>query len=192
MTGPAVRGYWVTSALAFIGLHYSREASERLLAGLPRELRSFATRLGPADWCPRSHHTDLLKAIASANRIEARAYDDLLSYGQYVGTEAAQGFLRPFMLVVSLRLFAKKLPTLWARDHRGDGRLEVDIAQLDEARLPLRFSGMHGYDHVGVATLGWIKGLMSRFDRQGLRLEQSGWSLAQGAPDEMTCEVTWQ
>ena len=36
--------------------------------------------------------------------------------------------LRQFMLVANLKLFAKKLPQLWDRDHLGSGSLESDIA----------------------------------------------------------------
>ncbi len=191
MTEPLVRGYWITGAVGFMGVHYSPEMSERLLTGLPRGLRTSAAQLGPAEWCPRSLHVELLKAIASVHTSEARAYDDLLAYGQYVGSEAAHGPLKSFLLISTLKLFAKKLPILWARDHQEDGRLESDFAPIEEARLPLRLSGVRGYEHVGIAALGWIKGLMAPFDRKSLRVKQSGWSLAHGAPEEMTCEVAW-
>lgn len=191
MMDQQVRGYWITGAVAFMGVHYSLEQNERLLATLPKELRLSFNRLGPAEWCPRSYHVDLLRAIASAHRDEAGSYRDLLTYGEYVGAEAANGALKQFMLAATLKLFSKKLPNLWLRDHGLDGRLESDIAQLDDSRLGLQLSGIRGYDHVGIATLGWIKGALGRFTRKNIQIKQTGWSLGQSAPNEMSCEVTW-
>jgi hypothetical protein len=191
MTEYAVRGYWITGAIAFMGTHFSSETNDRLLSGLPKELRLALAGLDPVQWCPRAHHVELMNAIASVQRNEAGAYEDLLAYGQYVGSELANGALRPFMLIATLKLFAKKLPAIWTRDHQDDGKLESDIAQLDEARLPLRFTGIRGYDHVGVVTLGWVKGALGRFVRKGVQVKQTGWSLRQGGPNEMSCEVSW-
>jgi hypothetical protein len=191
MTDELVRGYWISGAVAFMGARYSSETTERLLSGLSKEVRVTLTQVDPIQWYPRSHHIELMNAIASVQKSEQGVYEDLVAYGQHVGAELASGPLRPFMLVVTLKLFAKKLPMLWVRDHQDDGKLESDIAQLDEARLPLRLSGIQGYDHIGVATLGWIKGAMTRFNRKGLQLKQSGWSLRLRGPAEMACEVSW-
>lgn len=191
MMDRAVRGYWITGALAFMRLQYGAETSARLLEALPKELRASLAQVGPVEWVPRSHHVQLLRIIGSVQRTEPGVLEDLLSYGQYVGSELANGALKQFMLVVTPKLFAKKLPNLWIRDHLDDGRLDGDIAMVDEARLPLRFSGIRGYDHIGVVGLGWVRGVMGRFNRKGLQVKQSGWSLRHVAPDEMACEVSW-
>lgn len=191
MSEQMVRGYWLSGAVAFTTIHHSPETSERLLSSLPRDTRLELAQVDPVGWYPRRLHVDLLKGIAALARDERAAYDELLAYGQYVGSEFAQGFLKPFMQVVTMKLFAKKLPNIWARDHGDDGRLEVDIAPVDEGRMPLRFAGLGGYDHVGVATLGWIRGAMARFAFKTVDVKQAGWSLVQPAPPEMTCEVSW-
>jgi hypothetical protein len=133
----------------------------------------------------------LLRAIASVHRDEAGAYQDLLTYGQYVGREVCSGALKQLMLVSTLKLFAKKLPELWARDHQRDGKLESDISQLEDSRLGLQLSGIRGYDHVGVVTLGWLRGAMASFTPKTVQIKQTGWSLANAAPSEMSCEVSW-
>jgi hypothetical protein len=191
MSEQRVRAYWITGAVAFLGVHYSLDVNDHLLAGLPRELRLSLNRLGPAEWCPRSHHVELLKAIASAHRDEAGAYQDLLTYGEYVGAEIASGALKQFISIAGLKLFAKKLPNLWLRDHQLDGRLDSDIAQLEESRFGLQLNGVRGYDHVGIATLGWIKGVLSRYTRRTIQVKQTGWSLAQPAPNTISGEVSW-
>jgi hypothetical protein len=191
MSEPMVRGNWAAAAVAFMGVHYSSDTNDRLLGGLPKDVRITVGQLEPSQWCPRSHHVELMKAIASAHRDERRAFEDLLAYGQYVGTEAAHGTLRNFVRVVTPKLFAKKLPVLWANDHGDDGRLESDIAPMDEGRLPLRLSGVAGYDHVGVAMLGWVKAMMSELSGKLVVVKQTGWSLRSASPTELVSEVTW-
>jgi len=191
MSEQMVRGYWANGALSFIDNHYSSSTSERLISGLPRELRESVAQLGPAEWCPRNQHVELLSVIASVHNDEARAFEDLMTYGQYVGAEVTAGPLRQFMLVVTLKLFAKKLPQLWDRDHLACGTLETDIAMLDDGRLPLRLSGIQGYDHVGPAMLGWVKVALQKFVGKTVYVKQTGWSLDQPSPREIQCEVRW-
>ena len=191
MSEQMVRGYWANGALSFIDNHYSASTSERLIGGLPRELRESVAQLGPAEWCPQSQHVELLNVIASVHDEEARAFEDLMEYGHYVGSEVIAGPLRQFMLVVTLKLFAKKLPQLWERDHLSSGSLETDIAWLDDGRLPLRLTGVQGYAHAGPAMLGWVKAALQRFVGKTVYVKQTGWSLSQPAPREIQCEVRW-
>lgn len=191
MSEPMVRGSWLMGAVAFMGVHYPSDTNERLLGGLTKELRVAVGQLEPTQWCPRSHHVELMRAIASVHRDERRAFDDLIAYGQYVGTDAAHGSLRHFVRVVTPALLAKKLPVLWSNDHGDDGRLESDIAPIDEGRLPLKLIGATGYDHIGIATLGWVKGVMSELTGKAVTVRQAGWSLRSASPVELVSEVSW-
>jgi hypothetical protein len=191
MTEDEVRGHWLNGALEFAEIHYPADVARRLVDGLPREVKQSAGRTEPAAWCPRAHHVELLRAIASASRDEGRVFDDLLAYGQFVGKKTVDGALKPFMAIVSPKLFARKLPELWARDHRGESKLESEFTQLDEGRLPIRFTGIRGYDHVGVAALGWIKTAVGSLVGKTPQVRQTGWSLRHTSPSEMVCEVSW-
>jgi hypothetical protein len=191
MTGDEVRGHWLSCALEFAEIHYPEDVARRLLDGLPREVKHSAGRTEPAAWCPRAHHVELLRAIAAASREEGRVFDDLLAYGQFVGKKTIDGALKPFMAIVSPKLFARKLPELWARDYRGEGKLESEFAQVDEGRLAVRFTGIRGYDHVGVAALGWIKTAVGSLVGKTPQVKQTGWSLRHASPSEMACEVSW-
>lgn len=191
MSEQMLRGYWLTGGVKFLRAHYPAELSERLLGALPKALRALVLDIQPVDWYPRAHHVDLLNAIASAHRDEASAYQSLSAYGQSVAHDAASGPLRPLMGIVTPRLLARKLPSLWANDHRSDGSLDVDIARVDDAWLGLKLSGLQGYAHVGVVTLGWVKGLVSGLGARNVVVKQSGWSLGQAGPAELTAEVRW-
>jgi hypothetical protein len=191
MSDRVIRGYWLTSGVKFLRTSYSPEQNERLLGALPKPLRASLAELQPVQWCPRSYHTDMLNAVVSAHRDESAAFDSLVGYGQLVGADLAAGILKPLLQIVSPKLLVKKLPLLWSSEHQDDGRLDVDIAQADEGRLPLRLSGLLQYEHVGVVTLGWIKGLLTGLGRRDVTVRQTGWSLGQPAPVEINGEVRW-
>jgi hypothetical protein len=186
-----LRGYWLTGGVKFMRTQYAPETNERLLGSMPKAFRSLLTDIQPAQWYARAHHVDLLNAIVSAHRDEVSASESLQAYGQLVATDASNGVLRPLMQIMTPKLLAKKLPNWWANDHQHDGVLEADIAQVDDARLSLKLTALEGYAHVGVVTLGWIKGLLRALGRRDVVVKQTGWSLGQPAPNEMTCEVRW-
>ena len=191
MSEQYVRARWLIGGVKFLRSHYSPEVNEHLLGMLPRGLYASLAELQPAEWCERAHHVELLRVIAAAQRDESATFDSLVAYGQSVGADLAAGVLRPMLAIMTPRLLAKKLPQLWANEHQTGGRLESDIAHIDDGRLPLRIASAHGYDHVGVATLGGVKGLLGAVGCKDVSVKQTGWRLAQAAPAEMTCEVRW-
>ncbi len=191
MSGQVVRGRWLSGGARFLRAHYPMETSERLLGNVQKALRVPLLDLDPVQWFPRTHHVELMRAIATVRGDEPAVYEDFIAYGRFMAAEMTSGSLKQFMQVATLKLFAKKLPNLWSLEHQDDGRLESDIAQLEEACLPLRLSGSHGYDHVGVVTFGWVAGALAALGQKNVVLKQGGWSLKQAAPSEMTCEVRW-
>lgn len=191
MTQQVVRGYWLTGGVKFFNTHYSPETNERLLASLPRALRAILADIQPVEWYSRAYHVEMLKAVASAHRDEAAALESLVAYGHSVASDLSSGPWRPLLRILTPKLLAKKLPSLWVSAHGDDGRLETDIAQVDEGHLALRLVALDGYDHGGVAALGWVKGLLTSLGRRDVAVKQAGWRLGQPAPTEMSCEVRW-
>jgi hypothetical protein len=191
MSEQLVRGYWLTGGIKFLRTHHAPDVNERLLGSLSKPLRAQLSEMQPVQWYSRAFHVEVMSSIVSAQRDENSAYEALLAYGQLVATDLAQGSLRPLVQILSPKLLAKKLPHFWEADHQGDGRLEADIAQVDDGRLPLRLAKLQGYQHVGVAALGWIKGLLLALGRREVSVKQTGWSLGTTAPSDMACEVRW-
>ena len=191
MSSRMIRGHWLSSGAKFVKAHYPSDTGERLIGVLQKSLRLSLADVDPVQWYPRSVHVELLRAIAATRKDEATAYEDMLAYGRFVASEMASGSLELFTRIATTKLFAKKLPGLWQREHQEDGRLESDIAALDEARLPLRLVGANDYDHVGVMTLGWVGGTLAALGHKNLSIKQNGWTLKQPAPADMTAEVRW-
>jgi hypothetical protein len=191
MSEQLVRGYWLTGGIKFLRTHYAPEVNERLLGSLSKGLRSQLADIQPVRWYPRAHHVDIMSSIVSAHRDETSAYQSLLAYGQLVATDIAHGSFYSLMQILTTKLLAKKLPDFWVADHQSDGTLEADIAQVDEGRLALRLADLHGYQHVGVVALGWVKGLLVSLGHRDVQVKQTGWSLGQTTPSEIACEVRW-
>jgi hypothetical protein len=191
MIHQVVRGCWLTSGVKFLRTHYPPETNERLLGSLPKALRGLLLEIQPVQWYARTHHIDLMNAIVSAHRDEASAYQSLTAYGQLVASDACKGPLRPLIPILTPKLLARKLPKLWAIEHQEDGALDVDISHVDDGRLALTLAKLDDYPHVGVVALGWIKGFLTALGGRDLIVKQTGWSLAQTAPSELTGEVRW-
>jgi len=172
-------------------MRYPADTRERILSTLPEEFRESLAQRDKSHWYPRSFHVGLMTGIASVERDEGGAYDDLLAYGQHVGDEVLGGPLNNFMQIVSMKLFAKKVPAIWSHDHQDDSRLETDVVALDESRLPFRISTIRGYDHVGIAQLGWLKAAAIRLTKKPVQVKQGGWSLSRPGPNEIVGEVSW-
>jgi hypothetical protein len=191
MSEHVVRGFWLTGGIKFMRTQYPADVNERLLGALPRPLRASLADIQPVQWYARSHHAEMLNAIVSAHRDETSAFESLIGYGQLVAGDIASGALRPLMQILTPKLLAKKLPQMWAGDHQADGALEVDTAQVDDGRLLLKLSHLQNYPHVGVVTLGWIKGFLTSLGRRDVTVKQTGWSLGQAGPSELNGEVRW-
>jgi len=191
MSEAMVRARWMTSVPGFMKLHFPSDVGTKLFHGLPEAVRRSISDLEPVQWCPRSHHVAVLDGVVALHRSENEAYEALLAYGQYVAGQILHGPFRPFMQVATLRLFAKSLPQFWAQDHSDGSRLDVDISSLDEAKLSLRISGVAGYNHAGVAMLGWVKGALAQFCPRPVQVKQAGWTLSQPGPKEIQGEMYW-
>jgi hypothetical protein len=191
MTSELVRAHWITSAPSFLAGHFAEDVGQRLRESLPVDARRALTELEPVQWCPREHHVELMKAIASVKKLDADVLQDLVGYGEYVARLRLEGTFRHLLPILTLKLFAKNLPALWARDHQDGSRLEVDLAPIDDGRLPFGILGAREYDHVGVVALGWVKHAVSELTKRPVQAKQRGWALRTPAPDEIQCEVSW-
>jgi hypothetical protein len=191
MTDETVRAYWISGAPGFLTTRFPEDVAQKLRESLPAETRRSLTELEPVQWCSRSHHVEIMRAIASVKKAEPEAYQDLLGYGEYVSRVRLEGAWRHLMPILTLKLFAKNLPAIWARDHQDGSQLEVDLAPIEEGRLHFTILGARDYDHIGVVTLGWVKQLVSQLTRRSVQAKQQGWSLRAPSPQEIHCEVSW-
>jgi hypothetical protein len=96
------------------------------------------------------------------------------------------------MKILTPTLFAKKVPELWERDHRGSGHFEADVSHADEGRIGMKLVGADGFDHIGIAAIGFITFGLNNMGKTNIQVKQTGWSLATPSPHEVAYEITWK
>ncbi len=134
----------------------------------------------------------MLRGIASVKNDDEGSYNDLVASGRFVATEATNTFLKLFMKVLTPTLFAKKVPDIWERDHKGSGRFETDVTKADEGRIGMKLVGADGSDHIGIAAIGFITYGLNNMGKRDIKVKQTGWSLATPSPHEVSYEITWK
>src|SRR5262245_17702116 len=129
MTTPTLRGYTLNQTVAFIRSgYYDAATTERIMDQLPNEVTLALEKIKPAEWYPREYLIAMLRGIVNVKNDETKSYEDLVNYGLYVSNEATNTFLKILMKMLSPALFMRKVPEFWQRDHRGSGRIEMDIS----------------------------------------------------------------
>lgn len=191
MSEGQIRGYSVAQQAAFIDQHFDADTAARIKASLPDEVRDAIAGFQPAEWYPRSYSVAILTAIASAEADSDEAcYRRLVDCGKFISSEATNTFLRLLLKILTPTMFAKKVPTFWDRDMRG-GHFEVDLSGAKDKRIGMKLVDVEGFAHIGAVSAGFIEFGMEAVGEAGVKIAQSGWSLAQPGPAEVGYEVTW-
>src|SRR5262249_7139180 len=123
---------------------------------------------------------------------EEGSYKDLVASGSFVAAEATNTFLKLLLKVLTPVLYAKKTPDFWARDHRGSGHFEVDAQNADKGRIIMRLVGADGFDHVGIAGIGFLTFGLTAMGKRDFKITQRGWSLATPSPHEVIYDIAWK
>jgi len=192
MTTPMLRGYTVKQTADFVeSSYFEPQVRRKIMENLPTDVKAALPHLKPAEWYPRDYAMSMLRGIANVKNDDVGSYNDLLAYGSWVATEATNTFLKLFMKILTPTLFAKKVPEMWLRDHRGSGTFEVDVSRTDNGRIGMRLVGADGFDHIGIAAIGFITFGLNAVGKQGVQVVQSGWSMATPSPHVVSYEATW-
>jgi hypothetical protein len=188
---PMIRGYSVKQQLNFLETQYEPALSEQLLNRIPADVRKTLSDIKPAEWYPRRHSVELLRAIASHRGNDEQAVkDDLVRCGTFIATEASNTFLKILMKMLTPALFAKKIPDFWQRDQRG-GHIEVGTSDANKGRMQLRLRDVEGFDHIAIISIGWMIFGMTAMGKTDVQVTQQGWSLQTPGPREVTYDLKW-
>ena len=128
-------------------------------------------------------------AIADIHANDERAvYDDLVRCGAAMGGFATGTFLKLLLKVLTPRLFARKFPDLWARDHQ---RGRIEIVSVEDNSMVMRFKDMEGYDHFAPVAAGFGGVSLRGMGVKDLEMKVEPWSLAQPTAQEVFIHATW-
>jgi hypothetical protein len=192
MSSIQVRGYAILTALKFVDTALSPAERERVVNALggPSGYEARKDRK-PVEWYPASDLAAVFEGISGlADGNSDKALERFIELGRFVGTEATNTFLRLFMRIMTPKLFANRLPTLFERDHSGSARLIVDRAE--DGILVCTFKGVKGFNHVTAVGVGWVAFGLEAMNKTVLDWKCTNWSLQNPAPEEATVEVKWR
>lgn len=193
MTTAMMRGYGITQALAFVESdHFDAAERRRIWDVVPRDVKSAISGIKPAEWYPRQYIMHIFTGIAGVKNDDEGSERDLAACGKYMANEATNTFLKLFMKIMTPAIFAKKLPEIWLRDHRGSGHFEVESLDAAGGTLTAVLVGVDGFDHVGPIGIGYMDFCFTAMGVSDLEVRQSGWTIASPCPHRVSYEVTWK
>lgn len=188
-TGIQVRGYTVLKSAEYLRNVAGESEGRRIIEGFSPALQQALRTASAATWLPVAHVSEVFRAIAERGQgDEARARQLLTDCGTYLGTEATNTFLRLVMRMLTPALFAKKLPSFWARDATG-GRYDVDVT---EQKLVCRLLEMEQFEHIAPISLGYVSFALRAMGKTIERADLHGWSLATPSPPAPWFELHWR
>lgn len=184
------RGYVFGTTLKYVRQGLAPERRERALSLIsPDTIQWTETLQKPAEMYPVARSVEMFDAIAAASGGDEKiAEEDLIGCGMFAADEAMNTFLKLLMRVLTPSLFAKKLPSLYARDN-SQGNVAVKVS--DES-LSCTMKGIGGYKHVGPISVGWSAFTLGRMGKKLRSTKLEGWSLATPSPEDFSFELAWE
>src|SRR4051812_21451097 len=185
-----VRGYVIASAAAYLRSTAGEQEAKRVFGELSPQLQQVIESGQSATWYPGAQIAELYRCIATTlgGGNEDRAREALINCGKFTAHEATNTYLRLLMRMLSLSLFAKKMPDFWKRDN-SRGKL---VVELKEQTLTCRLYEIDGYDHAAAVAAGFA---VFAFEAMGKSIESVklyDWSLVEPCKEGSRLEIKWK
>lgn len=181
----------IISPLTYIEEAYEPAEREALLSRLPPATRQLMKTVKEVEWYPRVHAVNVYTAIAHHHRDkDGRVAEGLQEMGRNVASRALKTFLQLVMKVMTVEVFAQKVPDIWLRDHRG-GRLEVDATDLPNKHLVYHLRDVAGYDYIGGALPGFQGAALTVLGCKDV-VHEYDWTPENPGPESVTCHLRWK
>lgn len=138
MAAREIKSYSLYGSKAFVDEAYDEATRQKIFAALSTEAQELLNRRKKAATVAPEYATEIWRAIVDVHKDDpARAVDQLRACGRYSGNYATNTYLKLLFKILSVKMFAEKLPEIWSRDC-SFGKLNIDISQLKSGRLPTR------------------------------------------------------
>lgn len=186
-----VRGYMVLSPLTHVRETYGGSELADIEARIPDDIRKALPAVTDVGWYPRSYTVAIHRALAGHVRAKGENVTAaMFAMGHAIATRALETFLKLVIKVMTPEVFARKVPDVWLRDHKG-GVLLTDLDDIANRHLVFRLKDVGGYDFIGGALPGFHTATLTALGCKNLRYE-CDWTLESPGPDNVTCHFYWQ
>lgn len=185
MSDIQVRGY----AILHAGAYLRETAGEQAMDALSPALKQALATATAASWQPVSHVSELFHAVAKLGKgDEEKARDHLEKCGEYQAVAATTTFLKLVMKILTPSMFAKKLPSLWARDATG-GTYEVEV--FDDHIL-CRLKNMEAFEHFAPTSVGYVRHTLKQMGKVVTKSTLHGWGLDKPSSSDTWFDMHWK
>lgn len=186
-----IKAYGFNGTLEFVEKHYDDAARKRIIGGLSPGARAFIETSSKAQWAPPEYSSELWSGIVKEHPNPTEAEAQLYKAGRYQGSYATNTYLKLLLKMLTMKMFAKKFPDIWARD-ANFGRLTVgDLADLEKGRLTISLKELGKFPYFGPVTQGWFHYSFEVMGLKDVKVELQDWSMQNPDPGELTYQVTW-
>ena len=185
-----LKGYNILSALDFAEARYGPAELEEIKRSLSPDFQAALPRLGRFDFVPRAYLGEITRAIARRHVDEDERVRVVAELGQSIAEGATNTFLRLMMRLMTPQIFAKKMPTIWAKDNRG-GVIEVDSSRLADKELTVTFRDIAGFAYFNAMCRGWLGFAFTRMGAQDVSIEFPNASVLTEDMEETTMVIRW-
>jgi hypothetical protein len=139
---------------------------------------------------PPEYATEIWRGIVSVHDDPAEAEAQLRACGRYSGAYATNTYLKLLFKILSVKMFAEKIPQIWSRD-ASFGKISADSTKLKSGELTLHFTEVENYPFFGPNCQGWFAFTFETMRLKNVNVALRNWSLQRPDPGSLEYHVTW-
>lgn len=183
-----VKGYMIQHSGRFI--LEDPVLSGRVSGALLEQIRRNETAFKAHDWRPVEEAIALWKAVAQLRSPgdDEGAYNDLVGCAEKMAAYATSMWLKLVLKMLTPRMFVRKFPDMFARDHNF-GRIEV--VSVSDTSFTARFLDVEGYDYFAPIAHGMAATVLRTIGVKDLKMKITPWSIANPGPPELEVNAKW-
>ncbi len=156
MTERHAKGFYIESILNYVKTKFDAETTKQILSKIPSEVLN--EKYNPIEWYPNDYVTRVFDGIiSSSGNDEKLVAQRLVGAGFALAEEGANRFMKYLFKVLTPKMFATKLPSLWTR-HHDFGELTLDLAHIDENSFSYNMTAYDGLHYIGIGWAEWAFG----------------------------------
>ncbi len=187
-----IKAYGFNATVEYIEKNYDEAARKRIFGALSPAARDFLGTAKKQQWAPPAFSSELWTGIVKEQPNAEAAQDELIKVGRYQGSYATNTYLKLLMKMLTMRMFAKKFPDIWARDANFGKMVTGDLADIDKGELRIDFQEMSDFPYFGPITKGWFAFSFEVMGLKELNVELRDWSMQKPDPGHLSYQVNWR
>jgi hypothetical protein len=187
-----IKCYGFNGTLEFIEKNYDEAARKRIIGSLSPAARDFIGTSKKAQWASPLYSSELWAGIAKEHPDQEEARKQLVKAGRHFGAYATNTYLKLLMKMLTVKMFAKKIPDLWGRD-TNFGKITLgDIDEISQGKLTINYTELGDYPYFGPTTEGWFAFGLETMGLKELTVTAADWSMKNPNVDQLTYRITWK